>query len=332
MKPETVIVELLGSHGRAAWRERIALDPETRSFSLGRSMAADVVLDDAYVAPLHARLTLSPDGVWMVSDLGSVNGLIVEGRRHRGVTELALPGAELQIGRSVLRVRGPLESLAPERADHADAVTPRATLLTAAVCGLGSAIFAAYQGWLEAPRDLASTAVLAVLWMLAMSGLWVGVWALLSRILTGEWRWMRHAAILFGVGLAFVLIGQVLDLAWFSLSLPRWDSRSTLIGVAGLMTGLYWHLLYASNMAQRSAAMVAVLLPLLTVGPALWLQMRAQQRNVNFIGAQERIYPPSLRMTGARDAAGFFDRVTALRQAADAKRAEIRDEDEGEDF
>lgn len=332
MKPESVMIEVLSGHSRPVWRERVVLDAETRSFTIGRSMAADVVLDDAYVAPLHARLTVSVDGALTVSDLGSVNGVIVKGQRHHAVTDLALPDAELQIGRSVLRIRRPQDALLPERADHADAATPRNTLVTATVCGLGSAVFAAYQGWLEAPRDLASTAVLAVLWMLAMSGLWVGVWSLLSRILTGEWRCMRHAAILFGVGLAFMLLGQLLDLAWFSLSLPRWDFRATLIGVAGLMVGLYWHLLNASNMVKRSAALVAVLLPLLTVGPALWLQLRAQQRNVNYIGAQERIYPPALRITGARDADGFFARVSALKDTADTRRAAIQGEDEGEDF
>lgn len=48
---------------------------------LGRSEAADLRIDDTGVSRTHAKLTHSRDGVVTILDLGSKNGLAVNGRR-----------------------------------------------------------------------------------------------------------------------------------------------------------------------------------------------------------------------------------------------------------
>src|SRR5215217_1396687 len=74
--------ELLGSHGA----------------TLGRSREADIVVDDANVSRKHAEVRPS-GGSWIVRDLGSTNGVKVNGRRIQGAQSLKR-GDVIELGTS----------------------------------------------------------------------------------------------------------------------------------------------------------------------------------------------------------------------------------------
>jgi hypothetical protein len=57
------------------------------AFVIGRSSACNLSLDDALVSRRHATITNKSDGVW-VEDLGSRNGVVVNGNRIPGPTKL----------------------------------------------------------------------------------------------------------------------------------------------------------------------------------------------------------------------------------------------------
>jgi hypothetical protein len=63
---------------------------------VGRSRECDIVLDDAGVSRRHAEIRPSGDG-WTLADLGSTNGVRLNGRRLRGVQPLAL-GDSIELG------------------------------------------------------------------------------------------------------------------------------------------------------------------------------------------------------------------------------------------
>lgn len=63
---------------------------------IGRSRDCEIVLDDAGISRRHAELRPSGEG-WSVSDLGSTNGLRVNGREVRVARSLN-PGDRLQLG------------------------------------------------------------------------------------------------------------------------------------------------------------------------------------------------------------------------------------------
>jgi Protein of unknown function (DUF3662)/FHA domain len=65
---------------------------------LGRSREADFVLDDANVSRKHAEIRPS-GGSWTVRDLGSTNGVKVNGRRIDGAQSLK-PGDVIELGTS----------------------------------------------------------------------------------------------------------------------------------------------------------------------------------------------------------------------------------------
>ncbi|MFD3516733.1 FHA domain-containing protein [Streptomyces sp. NPDC058657] len=74
---------------------------------VGRSLDADVPLDDPDVSRLHCAVTLGDDGRVTVADLGSTNGTTLDGR-DVGPREVRLaPGALLRIGESALRLAQP---------------------------------------------------------------------------------------------------------------------------------------------------------------------------------------------------------------------------------
>ena len=68
-------------------------------FVIGRSRECDIVLDDPNVSRRHAELRREDDG-WAVRDLGSTNGIKLNGRRLRGGR--AEPGDEITLGLSRL--------------------------------------------------------------------------------------------------------------------------------------------------------------------------------------------------------------------------------------
>ncbi len=67
---------------------------------LGRSRECDVTVDDANVSRKHAEVRPS-GGKWIVRDLGSTNGIKVNGRRVEGAQSLK-PGDVIEMGRSRL--------------------------------------------------------------------------------------------------------------------------------------------------------------------------------------------------------------------------------------
>ena len=59
----------------------ISLDPG--GMTLGRGSDCDIVLDDAAVSRHHARISRDSFGRWIIEDLGSQNGVLVDGQRVR---------------------------------------------------------------------------------------------------------------------------------------------------------------------------------------------------------------------------------------------------------
>jgi hypothetical protein len=55
---------------------------------VGRSRECDVMLSDANVSRRHAEVLPGAAGTWTISDLGSTNGVLVNGRRIEGAEQL----------------------------------------------------------------------------------------------------------------------------------------------------------------------------------------------------------------------------------------------------
>jgi len=65
--------------------------------TIGRSRECDIVLDDSNVSRKHAEIRPGTQGRWTIADLGSTNGVRVNGRDVRGAVELD-PGDDISVG------------------------------------------------------------------------------------------------------------------------------------------------------------------------------------------------------------------------------------------
>ena len=63
--------------------------------TIGRSRECDVVVDDPNISRKHAEVRRTIDG-WLVADLGSTNGIKVNGRRVKDA--VLSPGDEITLG------------------------------------------------------------------------------------------------------------------------------------------------------------------------------------------------------------------------------------------
>ena len=70
--------------------------------TIGRGAGCGVSIDDAHVSKLHARLT-PVDGEWVLEDLGSTNGTVLDGDRIDRPTPIR-PGGRITIGEIVLEL------------------------------------------------------------------------------------------------------------------------------------------------------------------------------------------------------------------------------------
>ena len=78
---------------------RLALGPE--GGVVGRSRDCEVVLEDSGVSRHHAELRPSAEG-WTVADLGSTNGVLLNGQDIHGEPHLLAPGDRLRLGSTEL--------------------------------------------------------------------------------------------------------------------------------------------------------------------------------------------------------------------------------------
>ena len=66
----------------------VAYELTTPHLTLGRSDENSIVVDDESISGTHAELTLNDDGDYVVTDLGSTNGVKIAGQRIDGPTVL----------------------------------------------------------------------------------------------------------------------------------------------------------------------------------------------------------------------------------------------------
>ncbi|MHC4184376.1 MAG: FHA domain-containing protein, partial [Planctomycetota bacterium] len=80
----------------------VLLDP--KGVTLGRGSSCDVMLDHETVSRVHARIYQDPFGRWIVEDLGSQNGVVVDGKRVKA--HRILPGQKVGISHFSLVISG----------------------------------------------------------------------------------------------------------------------------------------------------------------------------------------------------------------------------------
>jgi hypothetical protein len=189
-----MIVEILDR--RAGVRQRVRLAAFPASF--GRGYQNDVILDDRYVDPNHALLAWDGAGTLVLTDLGSVNG-IVDPLTGARVGRLAIrSGTEVRLGRTTLRFVDPTQAVEPTLPESPAAGhrwigdSPLRDLAVA----LGTGLLLGFNNFLEATDRVRVSGLLGqALTSLLLVAAWAGMWALVGRITQHRFRFAEHFVI-----------------------------------------------------------------------------------------------------------------------------------------
>ena len=267
-----MILEVLHPSGARTWH-RLSDLPLT----VGRGLTNDLILDDPYVDARHARIALDESGAPLIEDLGSVNGLVANDARLEGRVPVQ-PGAEIRVGRTMLRFRDPAEPVSPALVDAVAAPPPapamvseispsRPTrsrvptivarwaattwgrLLVAAVAMSAVAIYS----WMgSSERSSASEAFFAALAFASMIALWAGIWAVASRVSVQRFHFVGHVAVASLVTLGALIWTMLAE--WLSFFFPDASVADVLSGGMGLLllsALVAGHLSLASGMPRK---------------------------------------------------------------------------------
>lgn len=305
-------VEILARNGDVQHRHRVASLP----IRLGRAYDNDCILDDAHTAPHHAIVEDGEHGL-LLSDLGSKNGCINQGKRQDRIT---LSGnTVVRIGHTRLRIRAADFAVEPELADTTmhgwEGITPGliGLFLIALLMGLEQ-----WQGDVEAFQPIRY--LLAIASGIGAAMLWAGIWALANRLFGGHARLGRHLFIL-GSGLLVLSIWSTLSkiaaFAWSAEWLTRYGS---LVSIALFCGVLFFHLRTVKPQHPKRFLITCMVLMVGGSSLALMSNLQGSGRTADEL-YMSVLLPPSLRDSPNRDIDQFMARTATLRNRADAARA-----------
>ena len=306
-----VILEIVHPNGTRAWRRLDALP-----LTLGRGLANDLILDDPYIDPSHARIAIDENGSLRIEDLGSVNGIVSSDTRSRGAIPVA-PGTEVRVGRTTLRFRDPEAAVAPAIVD--DAPVPAVPLRIAepprapATPGRGfgwvttrrgqltivasTAMIFAFITWLEDSTSSAASAFsMGASIFFVMAAIWAGGWALASRALVHRANFLGHLAVISSIALISLAWNSIENwLRFFFPDAALIDFLSTAMLIAVLILLLIGHLTLASNMQRQRRWRLSVGIPVIAVvtGALMAVAMDDSFSDVATFPGQLKPVPPS---------------------------------------
>jgi hypothetical protein len=310
-----MLIEVLDAHGRIQERHRQIVVGGT--FKIGRSVACDIVLDDAYAAAEHTILTLLDDGRVSITDMGSRNGTRLNGKLVTADVSRIEDG-ELIVGRTHLRIRTLHTQLPPERLFRRDLLQRHKTFLAA----LGLALtlgFVAFFQWLAAPEQLAPRLLMALVGACVVLGLWVGMWTLITRIGHGAWNVRIHVAIAANTIAIGVWSSWIIGVISYAIQW-RLTAITIVIGIAAIVSALHLHLVKATYLAARTTIVIAIAIPLMLATATGWLNQQAITHDVNRITLGPTIYPPKARLVASTELNDYLVQVNSLKREAGRKR------------
>ena len=305
-------IEVVSRDGHVYARERIAGD-EAR---IGRAFDNDVVVDDPHVAPHHLHVHRDADGGLVAEDLATLNGLYAERGQVR-VPVLSLAGDPgLRIGRTVVRVHDAARPVAAELPMQPPRADARWALL------LAVALFAAtaLQQWLGMTEEpTASRLLMPVVGFALVLAAWVGFWALISRVFSGQARGALMARIaltgLLAAG-AWMVVADWLAylLAWRGMNEHRG------LGVQAILVATcYAHM---RAIGTRHLRVATAIVGLVVASSALleYLGSAEIRRTTGERASLGSLKPPVARLAPAVSTADFLAGTDAVRRRVDAAR------------
>jgi hypothetical protein len=298
---------------------------------VGRALDNDVVIDDPFIAATHLQIDIDVQGSVCVTDAGSVNGLFDGvGRNARRVPRLTLAiDTPVKFGHSTLRLRDVRGAVEPERPESGTQLggplfgARVATLLVVAI-----ALWSLVEAWFTnfavlKPAQL----LLATSGILTSFFVWVGAWALVTRVFTGHARFAAHAAVAGWAVLAWTALQIILHAAGFSFSTGLFATLQPVLGALLAMWALLRHLRLAQVRWPRLNMPLAGVLSALSLAVIAFNNWDAE-RSLLPLGTPP-FADPAFKAVRSIPAASFVQEARQLREKLEPLRT-LDEEGEGE--
>jgi hypothetical protein len=308
-------IEILSRHQEIAARFRI-VGSEAR---IGRGYNNDIIVDDPYVAAEHLRLFRDEAGQLFAEDLGSANGVYLDGGKQRLARILVDGKQPIRIGQTYLRIREGNFAVEPERVGRAE--RPDRRIVLAASLSVAVLAIDEIRIWLDQTSEIRPTTYFEPVLGLALIVLgWAGMWALLSRIFAGRSLFLRHLLITLTGVLVISLYDEIAKFSAYALTwtAPLAYSFAPIWLVIALMC--FFHLTrIGPQRPWLKGAIVAALFVVAMVVQVLQLTeafLRSGRQNTAHV-----LMPPALRIAPLRNEEAFFGEIEKLKSTIDADRA-----------
>lgn len=311
---EVIWVEVLSRHHDVVARHR-CVGPEVH---IGRGYDNDVVIDDPYVAARHVCIAREDDGTLVALDPGSANGLFADHGAKR-LQRIVLDGEHpIRIGHTYLRIRDANHVVSRERL----AAPPGRAWPVVLALGVGLLAAEGILLWLgETGEPKPSRYVLPLLGLTVSVLAWTTLWAILSRIFSGQARFEHHLLIALTALLAFSLYNELVDYAAFALTwrmLAVYEYVGSWLWFSALCF-LHLRVIGASRLRLKAgvvAALAAVGISTQTL--AQW-ETHAALDGTSYV---RHLKPPALRVAFPQSESAFFADVEKLKAPLDRARSE----------
>ena len=245
-----MIIEILDRRATVRQRVRVTAFPA----SLGRGYGNDVILDDRYVDPVHARLEWDGGGVLMLVDQGSVNGIIDPASGARVARIPIRSGSEARLGRTTLRfvdAAEPVEPALAETVGTGHAIIGESWLRDLALAA-GAGLMLGFDNYVDASDRVRLSGLLGdALTSLLVVAAWAGGWALVNRITLHRFRFREHFVIPCMAIIAYTAVNGIAGYLRFLFpGSVDWEFGAGLIGAGIAVTALAAHLGRVSSMPR----------------------------------------------------------------------------------
>ena len=313
-------VEVLSRHRDVAARFRVAGDEA----HIGRGYDNDVVIDDPYVAARHVHVFRDEAGRLVAEDAGSKNGMFIDRDGARKARIVIDPERPIRIGHTHVRIRDAAHAVPLERVVGVRTQAWPAIVIAA---GLGVSVLGveALRAWLlQTGEPRVSTYLTSLLFVTGLALIWVSVWTILSRIFSGQARFLQNLLIGLSGFLAVSLQRELAQFAAFAFTWPAVITYEYPVQWCIVAVACFFHLREAgrSHLVLKGAAVATLLVLAITVQTVL------QSETVSDAGQQttvRRLLPPALRLAPVRTESDFFVEIEHLKAGLDRDRVRARE-------
>lgn len=254
-----LIIEQLSRNNKVTRYSKVSGD----KISIGRAYNNDIVLQEEHVNPYHAEIDIyHQDGVIVLTDLNSTNGIKAENNGRINRTTRVTSGDVFTLGKAQIRIL---------RADHQVAPAKELSVLDDITGQLNQwyfALLALVLFWSTLMANSFFTRYDTIIWSkeAAKSSLFalilvivpIGV-AISARFFKKEVRFFASLVFSFSVFILFQFSAVVTE--WLSFNWPNSGFTSVVMGAVELLllVSLFWGLFYlASNMSMKKITLVSV--------------------------------------------------------------------------